>query len=116
MKKWKKTILSMWKIILKIWQVIVRSCHAVIDFGKRKNVIISAKRYGIDAMGAMAQGLFASLLIGTIIATLGERVQLQVLIDVGNFAKAVAGPAMAVSIGYALQAPQLVLFSLFYKL
>lgn len=112
MKKWKKTILSMWQIILKIWQVIVRSCHAVIDFGKRKNVIISAKRYGIDAMGAMAQGLFASLLIGTIIATLGERVQLQVLIDVGNFAKAVAGPAMAVSIGYALQAPQLVLFSL----
>jgi uncharacterized membrane protein len=29
------------------------------------------KRYFIDAMGGMAQGLFASLLIGTIIGTLG---------------------------------------------
>ena len=38
-------------------------------FLKRKDVIISAHRYGIDAMGAMAQGLFASLLIGTIIKT-----------------------------------------------
>ena len=28
---------------------------------KRKNIIFSAKRYGIDALGAMAQGLFASL-------------------------------------------------------
>lgn len=35
-------------------------------FLKRKNIIISAKRYGIDALGAMAQGLFASLLIGKI--------------------------------------------------
>lgn len=43
------------------------------EFLKRKNVIISAKRYGIDALGAMAQGLFASLLIGTIISTLGQQ-------------------------------------------
>lgn len=43
-------------------------------FLKRKNIIISAKRYGIDALGAMAQGLFASLLIGTIISTIGEQV------------------------------------------
>ena len=35
-------------------------------FLKRKDIIFSAKRYFIDAMGAMAQGLFASLLIGTI--------------------------------------------------
>ena len=42
-------------------------------FLKRKNIIISAKRYGIDALGAMAQGLFASLLIGTIISTIGEQ-------------------------------------------
>ena len=33
------------------------------SFLKRKNVIISFKRYGIDAMGSMALGLFASLLI-----------------------------------------------------
>ena len=41
-------------------------------FLKKQNIEISAKRYFIDAMGAMAQGLFASLLIGTIIGTLGD--------------------------------------------
>ena len=81
-------------------------------FLKRKNVLFSAKRYGVDAMGAMAQGLFASLLIGTIIKTLGQQLGVQFLIDAGNFAQQVAGPAMAVSIGAALSAPQLVLYSL----
>ncbi len=82
------------------------------NFLQRKNIIFSAKRYGIDALGAMAQGLFASLLIGTIVATLGEQTGIEFLVTVGGYAKAVAGPAMAISIGYALQAPQLVLFSL----
>ena len=27
-------------------------------FLKRKNIVISGRRYGIDALGAMAQGLF----------------------------------------------------------
>ena len=45
-------------------------------FLKRKNIEISAKRYGIDALGAMAQGLFCSLLIGTIIKTLGQHCRL----------------------------------------
>ena len=39
---------------------------SVKEFCKRKNIVISAKRYGVDALGAMAQGLFCSLLIGTI--------------------------------------------------
>ena len=82
------------------------------SFFKRKDVIISAHRYGIDAMGAMAQGLFASLLIGTIIKTLGQQTGLAFLVMAGGYAAAVAGPAMAASIGYALHAPQLVLFSL----
>ena len=43
------------------------------EFLKRKNIVISAKRYGIDALGAMAQGLFCSLLIGTILNTLGSQ-------------------------------------------
>ncbi len=81
-------------------------------FLKRKNIVLSAKRYGIDAMGAMAQGLFASLLIGTIISTLGTQLGIEFLVTMGDYAKAVAGPAMAISIGYALQAPPLVLFSL----
>ncbi len=78
----------------------------------RKNIVFSAKRYGIDALGAMAQGLFASLLIGTIISTLGQQIGIPFLETAGGYAKAVSGPAMAISIGYALQVPQLVLFSL----
>ena len=68
--------------------------------------------YFVDAMSAMAQGLFASLLIGTIISTLGTQLGMPLLTDIGNFAKAMSGPAMAVAIGYALKAPPLVLFSL----
>ena len=81
-------------------------------FLKRKNIVISGKRYGIDALGAMAQGLFCSLLIGTIVKTLGEQLGLPFLVDVGNYASAMSGAAMAVAIGFALQAPPLVLFSL----
>ena len=81
-------------------------------FLKRKNIVISAKRYGIDALGAMAQGLFCSLLIGTIVKTLGQQLGIPFLIDVGGYASAMSGAAMAVAIGYALQAPPLVLFSL----
>ena len=97
------------------------------DFLRRKNIVISAKRYGIDALGAMAQGLFCSLLIGTIIDTIGTQFHIGFLTQVvatlgsgdqaiaytvGGLAKAMSGPAMAIAIGYALQAPPLVLFSL----
>lgn len=68
------------------------------------------KRYFIDAMGAMAQGLFASLLIGTIISTIGEQAHLDVLVTIGGFAKAVSGPAMAVAIAHSLKAPALVVY------
>ena len=82
------------------------------EFLKRKNIEVSAKRYGIDALGAMAQGLFCSLLIGTIIKTLGQQLSIQYLVDIGTYASAVSGPAMAVAIGYALKADPMVLFSL----
>ena len=81
-------------------------------FLKRKNIVFSAKRYGIDALSAMAQGLFCSLLIGTIVKTIGQQLNIPFLIDVGGYCSAMSGPAMAVAIGYALQAPPLVLFSL----
>ena len=82
------------------------------SFLKRKNIVLSARRYGIDALGAMAQGLFASLLIGTILNTLGTQLNVPALVAVGKYASAMSGPAMAVAIGYALQAPPLVLFTL----
>ncbi|MBR6531312.1 MAG: PTS sugar transporter subunit IIC, partial [Clostridia bacterium] len=82
------------------------------EFLKRKDIEFSAKRYGIDALGAMAQGLFASLLIGTILSTVGNQFSIDFLVEIGSFASAVKGSAMAIAIGYALKAPPLVLFSL----
>lgn len=82
------------------------------SFLERKNIVFSAKRYGIDALGAMAQGLFCSLLIGTIIKTLGQQTGITLFVDIGTYAMAVSGPAMAVAIGYALKADPMVLFSL----
>lgn len=93
------------------------------DFLKRKQIHISLKTYGIDALGAMAQGLFCSLLIGTILNTIGSQFQLALLttkvatingVDytLGALSIAMSGPAMAVAIGFALNAPPLVLFSL----
>lgn len=92
-------------------------------FLERKDIIISGKRYGIDALGAMAQGLFCTLLVGTILNSLGTQFHIGFLTQVlytigdkgytvGDFASAMVGPGMAVAIGYALHCPMLVLFSL----
>ena len=81
-------------------------------FLRRKNIEISLRRYGIDALGAMAQGLFCSLLIGTIIKTLGQQIGIAFLVDIGTYASAMSGPAMAVAIGYALKADPMVIYSL----
>ncbi|MBR2853158.1 MAG: PTS sugar transporter subunit IIC [Clostridia bacterium] len=93
------------------------------EFLKRKDIEISLKRYGIDALGAMAQGLFCSLLIGTIINTFGAQLHIGFLTEkiatvggvdytVGGIASAMSGPAMAIAIGFALKCPPLVLFSM----
>lgn len=96
-------------------------------FLKRKNIVFSARRYFIDAMSAMAQGLFCTLLVGTILNTLGSQFGIGFLnavivtlgsgegaanYTIGGLASAMVGPGMAVAIGSALQAPPMVLFSL----
>ena len=96
-------------------------------FLHKKDVVISAQRYGIDALSAMAQGLFCTLLVGTILNTLGTQFHIgfleEVLVTVGkeeaavyyrmgDLASAMVGPAMAAAIGFALKAPPMVLFSL----
>lgn len=89
------------------------------SFFKRKNIEISFKRYVQDALSAMALGLFSSLLIGLIIKTLGEQIAnltganmvTAFLIEIGGFAMAMMGPAIGVSVAWALKAPPLVLFS-----
>lgn len=84
---------------------------AKVSFLKRKNIEFSLKRYGIDALGAMAQGLFASLIVGTILEVIGQQVGLEALIDYGQRAKAMMGPAIGVAVAYGLGAPPLVLFA-----
>ena len=97
--------------------------QSIQSFLKRKDIEISLRRYGIDALGAMAQGLFCSLLIGTIINTIGTQFRVPFLTQpiatvagveytVGGVATAMSGPAMAVAIGYALRCPPLALFSM----
>ena len=92
-------------------------------FLKRKDIVFSARRYGIDAFSAMAQGLFCTLLVGTILNTLGAQLHIGFLTapvatvggtdyTIGSIASAMVGPAMAVAIGHALCAPAMVLFSL----
>jgi len=77
----------------------------------RKNVELSFKRYFVDALGAMGVGLFSSLITGLILKTIGTKANIPVLIEFGALAGSMVGPAIAVAIAQALQAPPIVLFS-----
>ena len=87
-------------------------------FLKRKDIILSGKRYGIDALGAMAQGLFCTLLVGTILNTIGQQFGLTFLnaavvelknaagevvlsYTIGGLASLMVGSGIAVAIGFA---------------
>lgn len=73
------------------------------------------KRYFIDAMGAMALGLFATLLMGTILDTIGKYIPISWLstglCEAASFAKGASGMAIGVAIAYSLKSDPLVLFS-----
>lgn len=81
------------------------------------------KRYFVDAMGAMALGLFASLLIGTIFGTVGKYVNgsgieneflkslAEIFNTVAGYAKVATGMAIGVAIAFKLGAHPLVIFS-----
>jgi uncharacterized protein len=85
----------------------------------RKNIVFSAERYFIDALGAMALGLFASLIVGLILRTTGEQLArvmgdqalFTFLIDIGAAAMSMMGPAIGVAVAYGLKAPPLVVFA-----
>ena len=81
------------------------------EFFARKGVTPSGKLYFVDAMGAMAVGLFATLLIGTIFQTLGDYTGWEFFSQIATYAKACTGAALGVAIGHALNAPPLVLLS-----
>ena len=69
------------------------------------------RRYFVDAMGAMALGLFASLLIGTIFDTLGNYIPWDALKDIATYAKSATGAAIGVAIAWKLGAHPLVMFT-----
>lgn len=77
----------------------------------RKNIVFSVDRYLIKALGAMAQGLFATLLAGLIVKTIGEQLGVQLLVDIGALAMTMMGPAIGVAVAHGLGAPPLVLFA-----
>lgn len=84
----------------------------MISFLRRKNVSLSPKTYFVDALGAMAFGLFATLLVGTILNSIGTSLNINFLSEtIWPLAKEATGPAIAVSIAYALGAPNLVIFA-----
>ena len=105
----------------------VNHMNKIKAFLKKKDVVITLQRYGIDALGAMAQGLFCTLLVGTILNTIGQQFGIaflnQIIVSIGQgdgathytiggLASAMVGPGIAVAIGVALHCPNLVLFSL----
>jgi len=81
------------------------------DFLKKKNIEFSVQRYFIDALGAMALGLFASLIVGLIIKVLGEKIGVAFLVEFGTDAMDMMGPAIGVAVAFGLKAPPLVLFA-----
>ena len=69
------------------------------------------RKYFVTAMGAMAQGLFATLLIGTIIKTVGQYTGLDFLVQIAGFASGATGMAIGVAIALSLKADMLVVLS-----
>ena len=92
-------------------QTTTKEKNAFLRFLARKDIVFSAKRYGIDALGAMALGLFGSLLIATIFNAIGLIPPLAFFKTIGGYGAQAAGPAMAVAIAFALKAPPLVMYS-----
>lgn len=79
---------------------------------EEQGITLSPKVYFIDALGAMAFGLFASLLVGTILNSIGNTFNIPFLTErIWPLVGQATGAAIAVSIAYALKAPNLVLFA-----
>lgn len=81
------------------------------NFLQKKGVSLSPKVYFIDALSYMTLGLFSSLIIGLIIETIGDLAGLPLLVEMGEFAQGLMGPAIGAAIGVGLKAPPLVIFA-----
>lgn len=81
------------------------------EFLERKGISLSAKKYFVDAMGSMALGLFATLLMGTILSTVGKYTSWTYCTEMANFATSATGAVLGIAVAHKLNAPPLVLFS-----
>ena len=85
-------------------------------FLNKKGITLSPKVYFVDAMGAMALGLFATLLMGTIFGTVGDWIPgdnaiTDLFLNLTTYAKGATGIVLGIAIANALKAAPLVMFS-----
>ena len=85
-------------------------------FLDKKGITLSPKVYFIDAMGSMALGLFATLLMGTIFSTIAGWIPEGNIIseffkNMSSYASGATGVVLGVAIAYSLKAHPLVVFS-----
>ena len=89
--------------------------NRVLAFLRGRGISLSPKVYFVDAMSAMALGLFASLLMGTIFDTVRDRIpDGNVIRDFFNLlagAGDATGAVIGIAVAYALGAPMLVMLS-----
>lgn len=85
---------------------------------KKKGISLSPSLYFVTALSYMALGLFSTLIIGLIMKTIGGQLEgttftgmSATLIQIGDVAMSLTGPAIGIAIAYALEAPPLILFS-----
>ena len=69
------------------------------------------KNYLIKTLNGMAQGLFASLIIGLILKQIGSVLEIQFLIELGQIAQYLMGPAIGAAVAYSVKASPLGIFS-----
>ncbi|MFS0787550.1 PTS sugar transporter subunit IIC [Shouchella sp. 1P09AA] len=80
-------------------------------FLEKKGVQPSLRTYFIKAMGQMTFGLFATLIIGIIIRTIGEQIQIEQIIELGQFTMDLYGAAIGAAVALALGAPNFVVLA-----
>ena len=85
---------------------------------KKKGISLSPSLYFVTALSYMALGLFSTLIIGLIMKTIGGQLEgttftgmSATLIQIGDVAMSLTGPAIGIAIAYSLEAPPLILFS-----
>ena len=77
----------------------------------KKTMGKSIKNYLTRALNGMALGLFSSLIIGLILKQIGEQANLSILVNFGQRAQFLMGPAIGVGVAYAIGTPPLGIFA-----